>query len=84
MTIEKLRELAIHAAKRTAPANFTVESVDAALFDELKAMTGSINEFMRNRYDIYDIIIKAADEVVPNKVIDVIGSFAEVQIVPQG
>ena len=84
MTIEKLRELAIHAAKRTAPANFTVESVDAALFDELKAMTGSVNEFMRNRYDIYDIIIKAADEVVPNKVIDVIGSFAEVQIVPQG
>lgn len=84
MTIEKLRELAIHAAKRTAPANFTVESVDAALFDELKAMTGSVNEFMRNRYDIYDIIIKAADEVVPNKVIDVIGSFAEIQIVPQG
>ena len=84
MTIEKLRELAIHAAKRTAPANFTVESVDAALFDELKAMTGSINEFMRNRYDIYDIIIKAADEVVPNKVIDVIGAFAEVQTVPQG
>ena len=84
MTIEKLRELAIHAAKRTAPANFTVESVDAALFDELKAMTGSVNEFMRNRYDIYDIIIKAADEVVPNKVIDVIGAFAEVQTVPQG
>lgn len=84
MTIEKLRELAIHAAKRTAPANFTVESVDAALFDELKAMTGSINEFMRNRYDIYDIIIKAADEVIPNKVIDVIGAFAEIQTVPQG
>lgn len=84
MTIEKLRELAIHAAKRTAPANFTVESVDAALFDEVKALTGSINEFMRNRYDIYDIIIKAADEVVPNKVIDAIGAFAEVQTVPQG
>lgn len=84
MTIEKLRELAIHAAKRTAPANFTVESVDAALFDEMKALTGSVNEFMRNRYDIYDIIIKAADEVVPNKVIDAIGAFAEVQTVPQG
>lgn len=84
MTIEKLRELAIHAAKRTAPANFTVESVDAALFDEMTALTGSVNEFMRNRYDIYDIIIKAADEVVPNKVIDAIGAFAEVQTVPQG
>lgn len=84
MTINELRELAIHAAKRTAPANFSVENVDAALYDELKKMTGSINEFMRNRYDIYDIIIKAADEVVPNKVIDALGMFAEVQVVPQG
>lgn len=84
MTIQELRELAIHAAKRTAPTNFTVDSVDAALHDELKAMTGSINEFMRNRYDIYDIIMKAADEVVPNKVIDAFGAFAEVQTVGQG
>lgn len=84
MTIQELRELAIHAAKRTAPTNFTVESVDAALFDELKSMTGSVNDFMRNRYDIFDIIMKAADEVVPNKVISALGAFAEVQSVPQG
>ena len=39
---------------------------------------------MKNRYDIYDIVIQAADEVVPNKVIDAVGIFAEVQQVPQG
>lgn len=83
-TLQELKELAIHAAKRTAPTNFTVESVDAALFEEISAMNGSINQFMKNRYDIYEIIIAAADEVVPNKVIDAIGVFADVQLVPQG
>ena len=79
-----LKELARHAAHRTAPAEFSVSSVDAAFADEMKALTGSVNNFMRNRYDIYDIIIETADEVVPNKVLDAVGIFAEVQNVPQG
>jgi hypothetical protein len=39
---------------------------------------------MRNRYDIYDIIITVADEVVPAKTYDVLGQFAEIKSVPQG
>jgi hypothetical protein len=50
----------------------------------LKDMTGSINDFMRNRYDIYDIIIETADTVVPDKVIAAMGQFAEVKQVGQG
>ena len=48
MTIAELKELALHAAKGTAPTNFTVETVDAALLDGLKELGGSINNFMRN------------------------------------
>ena len=84
MTIKELKELAVYAAKGQAPANFSVENVDAALRDGLNELVGSVNDFMRNRYDIYDIIIKAADEIVPNKVIDAVSIFAEVQHVPQG
>ena len=83
-TLSELKQLAIYAAKRTAPTNFSVENVDAALLDGVKEMCGSVNQFMKNRHDIYEIIITAADEVVPNKVIDAIGIFAEVQIVDQG
>jgi hypothetical protein len=83
-TIKELKELALHAARGTAPANYTSENVDEALRGELKTMCSSINNFMRNRYDIYDIIISTADEVVPNKVISIMGSFAEVRQVPQG
>ncbi len=84
MTIKELQELAIYAAKGQAPTNFSVENVDDALRDGLRELVGSVNDFMRNRYDIYDIIIQAADEVVPKKVIDAVGIFAEVQNVPQG
>lgn len=79
-----LKELARHAAHRTAPTEFSVASVDAAFADELKKLTGSINNFMRNRYDIYDIIIENADEIVPAKIMDAMNQFAEVITLKQG
>jgi hypothetical protein len=84
MTIKEMKELAVYAAKGQAPANFSVDNVDEALRDGLRELAGSINQFMKNRYDIYEIIIEAADEIVPKKVIDAVGIFAEVQNVPQG
>ena len=84
MTLEQLKELAIYAAKNEAPTNFSVENVDAALADGLRELAGSVNQFMKNRYDIYDIIITAVDEVVPKNVMDAVSIFAEVQQVPQG
>lgn len=84
MTIERLKELARHSAHRTAPAEFSVESVDKAFADGLKEIAGSVNAFMKNRYDIYDIIIENADEIVPQKVMEQFGQFAEVRNVAQG
>lgn len=84
MTLEKLKELARHAAHRTAPETYSVNSVDAAIADEFKALTSSINMFMKNRYDIYDIIIENADEIVPTKVMDAMNQFAEVIQVKNG
>ena len=85
-TIQELKELALHAAKGTVPSTFSNDNVDvdAAFRDSLKEYAGSINQFMKNRYDLYDIVIQVADEVTPNKVIDAVGIFAEVQQVPQG
>ena len=84
MTIAELRELARHAANRTAPTEFSVSNVDAALADEFKKMTGSVNNFMRNKYDIFDIIAENADTIVPVKVMDAMGQFAEVITVGNG
>lgn len=86
MTIKELQEIALHCAKGTVPATYANQNVDmdSAFLDGLKELAGSVNQFMKNRYDIYDIVIKTADEVMPKRVIDAIGMFAEVQTVPQG
>lgn len=83
-TLQEIKELALYAAKGTAPANYQVENVNEALRDAFKDLAGSVNQFMKNRYDIYEIMIETADEIVPNKVIDAVGRFAEVQVAGQG
>lgn len=87
MKIEQIKELARISAGGKIPANYEKHSMDAvnnALADGFKEMAGSINQFMKNRYDIYEIIVQAVDDVVPNRVIDGIGIFADVRQVPQG
>ena len=84
MTLNELRELALHAVKGTAPDTFTVDNVNEAFADGLKEFAGSYNQFMKNRYDIYDIVIEAIDEILPKNVINALGAFADVQQVAQG
>lgn len=83
-TIQEIKELALNAARGTAPENYSIENVNDALRDELNAMCSSINEFRRNQYDIFEIMIETADEIVPKKVIDYVGIFAEVKTVGNG
>ena len=82
--IQEMKELALHAVRGTAPANYTAETVDEALRGEFSAMASSYNAFQRNKHDIFEILITAADEAVPNKVIDAMGMFAEVKQVGNG
>ena len=84
MTLKEFKDIALHAAKGTAPAEFTVENVNDAFVDGLRELAGSYNQFMKNRYDIYDIIISVVDEIMPKNVIDALGAFAEVKQVGQG
>ncbi len=84
MTLKEFKDIALHAANGTAPETFTVENVNDAFVDGLRELAGSYNQFMKNRYDIYDIIISAIDEILPKNVIDALGAFAEVQSVAQG
>ena len=78
MTIAQMKELALHAARGTAPTTFSVENVNAALLDAMKELGGSVNQFMKNRYDIYEIISQTADQIVPQNVIGVMSTFAAV------
>ena len=81
---KEFKELASHAARRTAPANFTYSDVNEAFRKELETYCGSIPQFMKNRWDLYEIIMKNADDIVPASVISAVGIFAEITQVPQG
>ena len=84
MNIKELKQLALHSARQTAPTNYSVGSINEALADGFKEMAGSVNQFMKNRYDIYEVIAETADEIVPNRVMSALGIFADVKVTPQG
>ena len=86
MTINELKEIALHAAKGTVPACYANQDVDvnAAFADGLKELAGSYNQFMKNRYDIYDIFVETIDKIMPKNTIAALAPFAEVQVVGLG
>ena len=86
MTFNELKEIALHAAKGTVPATFSDKNVDInqAFVDGLKDICGSVNQFMKNRYDFYEIIMQTADEIMPRNVIAALSPFAEVRTIGEG
>jgi hypothetical protein len=83
-TLEEIKTLALYAAKGTAPANYSKESVNKALLDAMRELGGNINTFMKNRYDIYEILIQTADEIVPNNVRAALAPIADIRVIGQG
>jgi hypothetical protein len=81
---KKIHDLAIQAAKKTPMPNYSLETINDAFRGEIGKLVYDYNSFMKHRYDIYEIIIEAADEIVPNKVISAMKPFAEVKTVKQG
>lgn len=84
MFTQEFKELAKHAARRTAPANYDLANVDEAFRAELSKYCSSIPQFMKNRYDLFEIIMEQADDIVPANVMAALGQFAEIVSVKQG
>jgi hypothetical protein len=80
--LQDIKDLALHAAKRTVPTEFSnksVEDVNDALRAELKELCGTYNLYRRNKLDLFEIMQETMDAVVPKEVMSVIESFAEVK-----
>lgn len=65
---------------RNIPTEFANENIDyeAALRDEIKKLVGTYSLYRRNKYELFDLLAQNAEEVLPRKVLELIGSFAEV------
>lgn len=82
--IKAIKELALHAAKKTVPVEFankgkTVADVNTALRGELQELCGTYNLYRRNKLDLFEIMQETMDAVVPAQVMQVIAQFAEVK-----
>ena len=82
--LQELKDLALHAAKGTAPANFTVDEANEGLRKEINDLAKDFNLYRRNKLDIFEIVQLVADEIVPNRVLDIMGQFAEIKSVANG
>lgn len=78
MTMKQLLDCAMG---RNIPAAFANKQVDyeSALRDEIKKLVGTYSLYRKNKYEVFDILAQAADEVLPRQVQELIGAFAEVQ-----
>ena len=81
---DNIKELALAAVTGKAVANFSKADVETALREEIRKIAGSMKDYQKNKWDLFELIQQTADEIVPNDVIDAVGIFAEVQQVPQG
>lgn len=78
------KELARNAALRKAPQNFTIEDVNEAFRGELSKYCTSVAAFLKNRYDLYEIVVENVDSVVPQRISKDLELVAEVKHVKQG
>lgn len=77
ITIKQLMDCAMG---RNIPSEFANENInyEAALRDEIKKLVGTYSLYRRNKNELFDLLAQNAEEILPRKVIDLIGSFADV------
>ena len=84
MELSKLIELGIAAAtKENIPAEYTLADVNETLREELKAYN-DYSYYRAHKLDLFSLIEQVANVVVPRKVREQFGAFAEVQHVNNG
>jgi hypothetical protein len=83
-SIKDLKELMLQVARKNPPVNYTLSQAENALRKELRALAPDYNAFRRNKLTIYELMQSVVDEVLPNRVIDAMGEFAEIKNFAQG
>ena len=64
--------------------NYSYADLNATLRRELNEFVGDYRHFRAHRYEVYELIERSIDDVLPRKVQENYQAFAEVQSVPQG
>lgn len=81
-----IKELAMHALRGTSPnpSEFSQKDVVETFKSEINKLAGNYNAWRRNKYDIFEIVQEASDEILPKYVEGTMGDFAEIKTVSHG
>ena len=82
--LKDLKALAKQVGKKQPPTNFSQTDIEEAFRAELRNLAKTYNDYRRNKLTIFELIQDVIDEVLPNRVIQAIGRFAEVKQFAQG
>jgi hypothetical protein len=85
--IQDLKTLVRKVVTKAPSAEFSHEDMREALHKEIQLLIPKhdmINSYRRNKLVLFELIQEAVDAVLPNKVIDVLGQFAEIKQFGQG
>ena len=81
-----IRDLYVHVLRGTSPdvTEYSVKDVKETLVEEFTKLAPNRIEYHKNKYDIFQIIQEAYDEVLPQYVNSFMGSFADIKQVSMG
>ena len=63
---------------------YSYSALNETLREQFKALAGDYNSYRRNKNDIFEIMQAVIDEVLPKKINDAYGQFAEIRQYGQG
>ena len=64
--------------------NFTTSEINETLRSELKAIAGNYHLYEQNKHTIFALVENVIDDVLPTRVLEEYGMFAEITTVAQG
>ena len=84
----KLAKLARDAKPSTTYSfegeNFTASEINETLRSELKAIAGNYHLYEQNKHTIFALVENVIDDILPTRVLEEYGMFAEITTVAQG
>lgn len=93
MALERNELLALMkaAAQATSTKNYsykgeemTAYALNATLREELKELAGDFNSYRRNKIQVFELVEETLDFIVPQRIADAYGQFAETKTYAQG
>lgn len=83
-TMKELRELGVRAMTQNPPQDFSVADVNGSFREEIRALAGDAASFRRNKLDLFELMENIINDVLPQRVQDRYGVWAEYMQIPHG